>query len=294
MSAFALQSGSHVSSGTTTPEAAAAVGLAAAAAVAVIGGATAAYVSHHHTNGVINGKSAAEQTSSYNLLVFKDSTCGTKGTLVKHPKQESVACLKAMVEAKLGINDARLFCGATKEEVTGPEALADLDKHTKGGLHVLVLIATSDGKPLSEAALCQPALQAVPCGPRSLPVVGNALVAKGASNVIPFNIYKNLFTPEKVAKCGRTVQVMLPTSVGQSGPVDGYENASLMPVVMTCDPFVVAELLERQEDFPKMWIDKTQRNIEKFTGNGSRTTSLSYWIRLAPSCMSGPSCLRAH
>eukprot|EP00877_Chromochloris_zofingiensis_P012868 jgi/Chrzof1/7835/Cz02g38090.t1 len=271
MSASALQSGGHVSAGTTHE--AAAIGLAAAATVAVIGSATAAYVSHHHTTGVTNGKLAAEQMSTYNLMVFKESTCRTTGTLVKHPRQESVACLKAMVEAKLGISDARLFCGATKEEVTGPEALAELDKHTKGGLHVLVLVATSDGKPLSGAALCQPALQAVPYGSRPLPLVGNAFLAKGASNVPGFNFYTNLFTPDKVAKWGRTVQVVLPSSAAPSGPIDGYETASMVPVVMTCDPCVVAELLERQEDFPKMWNDQRQLKIQKFTGNGLFTSS---------------------
>eukprot|EP00775_Hariotina_reticulata_P009541 gene9541-9705_t len=135
---------------------------------------------------------------------------------------------------------------------------------------------TVDGKDVNIAAAEAQPLAAVPVGPKPIPFLGNKLCYASGTVGLPFyNIWENVFTPEKMAIWGDTVQMYLPGAAAP-GPELLKDAVPRMVEhsVLTCDPEVVAELLKRQDVFVKVWgRRKLEKRLQDFAGNGLFTSS---------------------
>ncbi|KAF6264213.1 hypothetical protein COO60DRAFT_224581 [Scenedesmus sp. NREL 46B-D3] len=141
----------------------------------------------------------------YHFIVFLDvqSGCSRNGKLISLPK-DSLQQLEAAVCSALSIKPgASLFIYDTKEHLLPENLQEQLQQHLANstswrGCAVLPLIASESGQLSCDAAQLSP-LRLPPSGPRLLPVVRNALVATTGPYEPPFyNIWHNLFTPDKV------------------------------------------------------------------------------------------------
>lgn len=101
------------------------------------------------------------------------------------------------------------------------------------------LIATTSGAALSPQAAKLLPLQPVPSGPRALPLIGNVLAMKGPYEAPGYNLWHNVFTPEKQALWGDTVRLYLPPGMLADSVEALADDASvLQATVVTCDPEV--------------------------------------------------------
>lgn len=238
-------------------------GLLAGAALAATAAGAAAYV---YTNKV---------TCEQGVVVFLD---GSKNG-IHLGKCESIDVLKGQVEEKLHIEDCRLFVEQAEgrpELSSSAELAAALASPALRVSGVLLLLATADSQPLSSTAQQAPKLLPIPAGPKPLPLVGSFLLYnQGGQGHPAYNFAANVFAPEKRAVWGDTVLIVLPHSGGPDGEVLKDVQPGLLDyAVATCDPEVVAELLARQEDFPKLWgRRKAERSLQAVAGNGLFTSS---------------------
>lgn len=213
------------------------------------------------------------------VLPFVDEGGRVPGKLFKHPRKAPVAELHAAVRAQLGIEQPRLFIQATKQELLADSAsLALLEAASQGGKQLVVVIATRDGAPLSQAAAALPPLQEVPFGPKQLPLVGNAMLAKGPTGVPQVNIMYNLWTNPAIERTwGETVCLSLPLDVFskcEAGVEPDFDEQDVpIKAIFTSDPEVVAELIQREDEFPKMWTRGKQLDIKAVSGDGIFTCS---------------------
>eukprot|EP00882_Tetradesmus_deserticola_P009550 GHRQ01010084.1.p1 GENE.GHRQ01010084.1~~GHRQ01010084.1.p1 ORF type:complete len:489 (+),score=219.99 GHRQ01010084.1:196-1662(+) len=244
-----------------------ALGAAAATAVAAAG---------------IYASRTPQEDNQYHFIVFLDgkSGCSRNGKLVSLPK-DSLQQLEDAVCSSLGITPGcSLFVYDTKEQLLQETLQEQLQQHlsnSKGwrGCALLPLIAAISGQLSSDAAQLSP-LKLPPSGPRPLPVVRNALLATTGPYEPPFyNFWHHLFTPDKVDRWGETVRVQLPSNPvdrqALRGHYDDFE-AAIAASVHTCDADVLQELLERQEDFPKLWNRANERTFTRMAENGIFTS----------------------
>jgi hypothetical protein len=101
-----------------------------------------------------------------------------------------------------------------------------------------------------------------------------------------------------LASCrGETVRIEFPANptdrIALQGHYDDFE-AAIAASIQTCDADVLQELLERQEDFPKMWNRANERLFTRM-GEGGRGASLQcggqlvlpHVSSLLPACLHG-------
>ncbi|KAI8468257.1 MAG: cytochrome P450 [Monoraphidium minutum] len=225
----------------------------------------------------------------YSIVCFLDSADGAiRGRVLRWPRGAPISDLIAAVGALHDLDTPRLFLEATREELLpGADASAALEAASAGAAQLLLLIATPGG-PLSEAAAMLPRLAPPPRGPRPLPLVGNALCMTGPYESPFYNAWHHLFRPEAAAAWGDTVLLRLPVNASSLGDTEGAggwdDRAALCGSIMTCDPDVAAEMLGRQDDFPKargagptghMFNRPIQRQLQEFSSNGLFTSDTS-------------------
>eukprot|EP00878_Enallax_costatus_P002291 GHUV01002466.1.p1 GENE.GHUV01002466.1~~GHUV01002466.1.p1 ORF type:complete len:1154 (+),score=313.19 GHUV01002466.1:119-3580(+) len=194
------------------------------------------------------------------------------------PRCESLDVLRGQVESGLHVEDCRLFVArdGAKRELKSTTDLQAAYSNTSYSLNGgLLLLATGDNTALSSDATTAAPLTLVPVGPKPLPLIGNLrCLRSGPYKILPYNVWANLFTPEKVARWGDTVLLHIPHSSGDKDILQDSLLGMADYAATTCDPEVVAELLARQDDFPKVWGRKAiERRIQTATGNGLFTSS---------------------
>lgn len=176
---------------------------------------------------------------------------------------------------------------------------------------------TPDAAPLSEASLAAAPLAPVPTGPVALPKLGNILCYLSGDSALPYNLAANVFSPERQAQWGDTVVLHLPGSgggadtmevrgtctqqpqayalciVGRASLLSPIHSLLMRPcsprsqealpglldyAVTTCDPKVVAEMLERQDTFPKLWSrEAVERKLAEFAGASWQRGASAVW-----------------
>lgn len=242
----------------------------ATAAAATAAAAVAAAVAYQKLSG------SAESPSA---VVFVPGN--KRGLRVAQKDAGTLQELLAAVERELHIFDARLFLmqAEGKPELTSSEQLAaafgDAALCVQGSL---LLLATADGQGLGADAQAAPPLAPVPTGPKPLPIVGNALAYTSgpysATGALAYNVYPNVLAPDKVAAWGDTVVLRLPGCSGGRDILPDAPSGMVDLAITTSDPEIVGELLERQDDFPKLWgREVIERRLQRFAGNGLFTSS---------------------
>eukprot|EP00775_Hariotina_reticulata_P004960 gene4960-5201_t len=230
------------------------------------------------------------EADCYYFVVFLDtpsSGCSKNGTLILHPKVAPFQQLESKVCTALQLGKASLFFYDTKEQLHPSTFQSQLTQHAVSttswrNSHVIPLIATdaSSGTGLSQQALALSPVRAPPTVLRPLPVIKNAGIMRGPYDPPLYNAWHHLFTPSKVAKWGETVTIVLPNAPQDHVTLrDHVDDPTALPWITTCDPDIVAELLERQEDFPKTWNRAAERALTRLGGNGiftSGTESLDW------------------
>ncbi|KAF8059389.1 cypD [Scenedesmus sp. PABB004] len=199
-------------------------------------------------------------------------------TGVRLARVESLDDLRAAVEERLHVEEARLFLDQLdgKPELTSTEALRGAYADPAACLQgALLLVATAGGAALGAEAAAAPRLAPVPDGPRPLPVLGNfTAYLRGGQGHPAYNLAANVFAPERRAAWGDTVVLHLPNCAAGGDTFKEAPPGMVDWAVTTCDPEVVAELLERQPDFPKLWgREAIERALQDVAGNGLFTSS---------------------
>ncbi|GBF88357.1 hypothetical protein Rsub_01069 [Raphidocelis subcapitata] len=196
----------------------------AAVAGVTLAAAGAVVLAYHHVGPKARSARRAARATHISCVVFvDDGDAAAVGRTIRHPRYAPVSDLIAAAGAMLNLTSPRLFLESTREEllptVESVNALLDAsDNATK-----LVLLLATPGAPLSSAAASLPRIAPPPYGPPALPLVGNGLVLLRGPYEIPLlNAWANLFTPEKMAKWGDTVRLVLrgadPTISGAALP----------------------------------------------------------------------------
>jgi hypothetical protein len=172
-----------------------------------------------------------------------------------------------------------VFFESTREELTATVECAQAFEAASEGGRLVILLAT-DGAPLSaDVAAELPPLQPPPYGPRALPIIGNMLLyTTGPYDHWAYNLWHHVF---KSGKYNDTVRLLVGDDPSHGGRVAGTKKgalgwddlAAVQETVYTSDPDVVAELLARQEMFPKTWNRTADTRLSEFTANGIFTSS---------------------
>ena len=228
-----------------------------------------------------NGAPAAAGACPVAHTAADASATPLRGYHLKLPRQANLpAVVGAVISATKGAvgGDARVFVEPGKGElVAGTTAKQLASAAASSGL--IVLLATKNGAPLSAAAAAWPPLQPVPSGPPPLLLVKNApLMLRGRGDSPPERLAFALFPPSAIEAGKDTVAIELPVrgSALQALMAEGAldEPGVGAKIIVTCDPDVVGELCDRQDDsFAKMWNRPMQKAVQDFTGDGLFTSS---------------------
>ena len=228
----------------------------------------------------------------------------TPGALIFHPCRGALAELQQAAAAAVAgaSSPLRLFLSlsgtgkgpfvelaptppSSSSATTDPDAaaLGALEEATGAAKHVAVvyaLPAASAATPLddNDALLLSshPGLVHVPYAPGRLPLLGHALLSQRGPFMQPaYNFAHNLFFSNPAPP--EIVRLRLPGMDAPRGvvvdPTHGDDPEAWRTVLMTRDPRVVAEMLAREDVWPKKFDRPPQEILRDFAGPGLFTSS---------------------
>jgi len=236
-------------------------------------------------------KKKKKDNGGVTLLVFSDGGAAHTKTNGLQPNATTIYGLNPVdgslrldfvqhkIAKELGVaaNGIRVWVQSTKKEITTTASLQSVvaNRNHNGSmiLSSIALICTQDRAELSSEAAASVPLDhfnyTTSVRDLSLFGLGHKLAFKGRNEFLPLNAVENLFTEVKDGPS--TLLIKRPPyteNYKKYYPDIDYNPNQEFGFCMSVDPYLIAECLGRQSDFPKMWTDEVEVKIQEYTGLG--------------------------
>jgi len=236
-----------------------------------------------------SARSEASSPHEYHLAVHcpevYDQSSQAAWHLVKVPKTAKVQELRAAAGVVLDISEVQTFNFYPVQRKTFDGACVKLEEKLIeiGSLDLLLAALPPDQLQVIQLIFTQnaPKPADVPKSPKvfptcgtCLPFMGNNYQYQGPNEILEYNFAQNVFPASGNYPYGATVRAYdgQKQQVGEFGASLFHEDAQYTET-MTADANIVAELISRSADFPKLWNRAAEVAVQDFTSNGLFTSS---------------------